>query len=224
MRGDMLLRQAERSGEMDQAHADRGVTDAAAAFLAVPSDGMLRLLAATIQNRYDARSHRDMILTAGIPNEAHHHAYDLLAAMNSIWDDGRPDVHFCRGALLEKIALGLMQRRPDPITVLAEQRVGPFPDPPWDDGVSDPIDYVVPETPEFYECKVGIFWIKSKHLEQFRLIKGLDPLSLTGFVTLAKAATLTDLLTEFIDVPPIHAFTLEDFLALSEGPASMRVA
>lgn len=220
----MFLRQAERSAKMEQAHADRGVIDAAAAFLAFPSDGMLKLLAMTIHYRYDSRSHRSMILTVGIPTEAHQAAYEFLTAMNSIWDYGLPDAAYCRGALLEQIALGLVGRRPGPIVVLPEQRVGPFPDPPWDDGLSDPIDYVLPEAPEFYECKVGVHWIKSKHVEQFRLIKELDPASVTAFVTLAKAATLTDLLTEFLDTPPIHAFTLEDFLALSEGPPTTQVA
>jgi hypothetical protein len=221
----MYLQEAERSASMETAHLDKGVIDAAAAFLRCPSDGMLKLLGVTIQARYDTRSHRQMILPAGIPTEAHDTAYEFLEAMNRIWDDGKPDSDYCRGALFEQIARGMLDRRPDSPAVLSEQRVGPFPS-PWPDELSDPIDFVLPDAPEFYECKVGVHHIASKHLEQFRIIKGLDALSMTAFVTLAKAATLVDFLAEFNrPAPPeTHAFTFEDFLAMADRPAQNRVA
>ena len=233
LRGEMFLQPAARSAEMDAAHADPSVQTAARTFLAHPRDGMLKLLAQAMQYPYDRRSFRSMILTAGLPNEAHGSAYDFLDAMAELWKSTDPGHGYCRGALLEAIALGLMQNRTvetdgvvSPVELVTEQCVGPFPAEYWKDGLSDPIDIVAPAAPEFYECKTGLNYIRSKHLEQFRLIQTIDSRSLTAFVTLAKAETLIDLMTEFHlpEFPKVYAFTLEDFLSLSERQAEQQIA
>ena len=224
----MFLVPAPRSEEMDKAHRDEHVQTVADRLVSHPSDGMFRLLVTALSSRYDKRSFRSLVLTAGIPNDAHEAAYELLEAADAIYDKVDPPESFCRGAILERVTEGLLTRRPDverpDVDVQSEQRVGPFPD-HWDDELSDPIDFVLPAQPEFYECKMHIKRIEPKHIEQFRIIRGIDPAALTAFVTTAKAATLVDWLEDRGDTTgPLHAFTYEDFLGLMDGRATRQVA
>jgi hypothetical protein len=125
----MQLVQADRTCEMERAHADGHVRTAAARFLAFPSDGMVRLLEGSMWSDWDPRSFRNLILTAGIPNAEHDGAYELLEATTAIARKPATEAAYCRGALLEQVTAGLLRRRG--VTVLEEQRVGPFPTPPW---------------------------------------------------------------------------------------------
>ena len=220
MRGEMRLADTPRSTEMASAHGDEHVRRMATAFLEGPGDGMVKILALVLTSAWNPASHRNMVIVAGIPNEDHELAFELLECGNELW--AKPAGEFCRGALLEQVTAGLLMRRE--CAVLEEQRVGPLDPRWWTDGMSDPIDFVLPDGPEFYECKTNIRKIASKHVNQFGLIHDLDPLSLTAFVTLQKAATLADWLSEFAVTRPILAFTWENILAAARGPADMQVA
>jgi len=220
MHGDMFLVDAERSAEMSAAHAHDAVRTMSDRFLTFPYDGMVKLLAAALTSPFDPRSHRGMIITAGLPNEAHAAAYELLGAANALW--AKDGGEFCRGAVLEQVTAGLFARRG--CEVKEEQRVGPFEGDWWADGLSDSIDFVLPGGPEFYECKTNIRMIKPKHVNQFAIIHRLDALSLTAFVTLATAAMLANWLSEFKAPVPLMAFTFEDFLAIPDRPATTQVA
>ena len=220
MRGDMFLVDAERSVEMTVAHRHTAVRTMSERFLRFPRDGMVKLLAAALTQPFDPHWHRGMIITAGLPTEAHVAAYELLRAANELW--AQTGGEFCRGAVLEQVTAGLLAQRG--CEVKEEQRVGPFEGDWWTDGLSDSIDFVLPDGPEFYECKTNIKMIRPKHINQFAIIHELDALSLTAFVTLAKAATLADWLSDFKAPVPLMAFTFEDFLGMSEGQASLQVA
>jgi hypothetical protein len=220
MRGEMTLAAADRTPAMTAAHGNADVTTVATRFLLYPLDGMVRLLTAALTSPTDPVRHRGMVLTAQLPTKAQEAAFELLEAANRLWP--LVDGTFCRGAVLEKVTRGLLDGRGRPI--LEEQRVGPFDGSWWREGMSDPIDFVLPDRPEFYECKANIKNVESRHTNQFVLIQMLDPASLTAFVTLQRAATVIDWLGEFPVERPIHAFTLEDFLSLAEGPAQQVVA
>ena len=220
MRGDMFLVDAARSPEMTAAHENEAVRTMASCFLRYPLDGMVKLLAAALTHPFDAVRHRGMIITAGLPSEAQWAAFDLLRASNELW--ALEGGEFCRGAVLEQVTAGLFGGRG--CEIKQEQKVGPFEGDWWKDGLSDPIDFVVPDGPEFYECKTNIRMIKPKHVHQFALIHSLDSLSLTAFVTLAKAATLADWLSDYAAPVPLMAFTYESFLAIPDGPAAGQVA
>jgi hypothetical protein len=216
----MFLVDAERSEEMATAHKHHAVQTMSKCFLRFRYDGMVKLLAAALTYSFDPHSHRGMIITAGLPNEAHAAAYELLQASNELWSQDGGE--FCRGAVLEQVTAGLLAGRR--CEVKEEQRVGPFDGKWWADGLSDSIDFVLPDGPEFYECKTNIKRIGSKHVNQYAIIHELDGLSLTAFVTLNKAATLVDWLSEFAVPVPLMAFTFEDFLAIPGGPATLQVA
>ena len=220
LRGSMVLANCERSAEMDEAHSDEHVRRMSDAFLARPGDGMVKILALALTSPWDPRSHRNMVLVAGMDSDDQPSAFELLECGNELW--AKPNGEFCRGAVLERVMEGLLIRRD--CEFLEEQCVGPFEGTWWTNGMSDPIDFVLPDGPEFYECKTNIRKIGSKHVNQFELIHLLDPLSLTAFVTLQKAATLADWLSEFAVTWPIKAFTWENVLAAAVEPATLQVA
>jgi hypothetical protein len=206
---------------MDAAHRDAHVVAVAEHFLRHPLDGMVKLLVLGLTGPTDPARHRGFVLTAGLPNYAQDAAFGLLEEANELWP---PDARgtFLRGAVLERVTRGLLDGRE--CEVLEEQHVGPFDGTWWAGGQSDPIDFVLPAQPEFYECKANIRRIEGRHINQFSLIQAIDEASLTAFVTLQKAATLIEWLSEFEVDRPMHAFTLEDFLRIAEGPATLVVA
>jgi hypothetical protein len=208
---------------MAAAHADPQVRVVVDRFLAYPMDGMVRLLVRAMYGNWDPRSHRSIILQVGIPNQFHDLAYELMEAATAIASREVEARSYCRGAILEGISHGLLSRRSR--NVLEEQRLGPFPDPPWRGGVSDPVDFVLLEVPiEIYECKSVPREVESKHLQTIMLARQADPGVHGGFITLAYRADLVVWLADFTDYGAMFAYTFEDFLTMAQEKASARVA
>jgi hypothetical protein len=211
---------------MEAAHEDDRVQRVTAAFMAAPSDGMLKLLVWTLYGR-DARALRSLVLVAGIRNEHHAAAYELGEAAIGIAQEVNDDLRRrCRGAVIEALAERLLRWRVG--VVKTEQRVGPFPV-GWPEALSNPIDVVGLDGPyEFYECKSVASRIRRDHLVQFGLIVELaaaGPGAVVGFVTLQRAIELIEHL-ESLGPPTceIHAYTFEDFLLIRDDRPRRRVA
>lgn len=220
----MDLHQAELTSEMVAAHGNAHVLTVVDRFLAAPVDGMVKLLAQCMYSTgWDPRSFRSLILVAGIPTDMHDLAYEMLDAATSV--AAEPNAERCRGAILEQVAHGLIALRLDAPELYQEQCIGELEGSWWTNGRTDSIDLVIIGTPnEVYDCKNNPFEIISRHVHQFRLVSELYPGTVVGFVTLAMASILADYLSEFTDAPLIHAFALENFLGMRDGPTTLAVA
>jgi hypothetical protein len=212
----MELVQAERTPAMNRAHEDERVQRIVANFLRAPSTSMAKLLAQALWGNWDPRSAPSLAKMAGVAPAHATIAADLATDGLAIANDADEDHgRRCRGAVLEALSEQLLRRRA--LSVLTEQQVGPFPDPPWTDGLSDPIDIIaVAAAHEFYECKASVRDIASKHIEQFRIVGEVCPDdSLVGFITLQATGLLVGTLMAFNRTCTLHGYALEDFVEMA---------
>lgn len=184
---------------------------------------MARLLAQALWGSWDPRSARTLAKMVGVASTdvgfAEVLATDGLAIANDVDPEhGRR----CRGAILEALSERLLRGRAGDIRT--EQCVGPFPDPPWTGGLSDPVDIVaVAAVHEFYECKASVRDIASKHVEQFRIVSEICPGdSLTGFITLQATDLLVASLMGFNRTCALYGYALEDFVEMSTSKPSVK--
>jgi hypothetical protein len=207
---------------MEAAHNDPHVQAAASAFLRAPVRGMVKILATSLYTFLPSVNHRAIVIAAGIDNEFHPAAYEMMAATNAIYgmDSGTREApgprSYARGAVLEQIGEALLRlRRP---SLLTEQCVGPLDGRSWTNGMSDSIDFCVPDAPqELWDAKSDVYTIKSKHLNQFDLLLDMaDPGSIAGFITLDERITLVEHLAEFRGFRhPLYAYVYENFETMS---------
>jgi hypothetical protein len=211
-----------RSNEMEAAHNDPRVIAVASGFLSFPSDGMLQLLARALYTCWDPRSANTLVAQATIPNDQRDSALRMTESAIEIANEDDP--RRLRAAVLEAIAEGLVRERAT--DVLTEARIGPLPEPPYSDGLSTPVDVVVRGGPiEVLECKSNVFTIELRHVVQLRDVRDLavpPATAVVSFLTLMAASLLEGHLRKFPGNGPIHGYTLEDFVMLSDAGHSPR--
>jgi hypothetical protein len=221
---------APRSEALDIAHKDPRVQAAADAFLQAPVREMVKLLRLCLYHYYPPNRHRTLILDAGIATDQHAYAYEMIAATNAIYgmDPGTPEEPgprtYARGAVIERIAeVRLRIRRPG---LLSEQCIGPFDKKYFKTGMSNPIDFFAPETPqEFWDAKSSMLKVKGPQVHQLNLLLGMaDYGSVAGYVTLWEREVVVGDLMEFANFEaPLYAYCFENFELMSEELPKDRV-
>jgi hypothetical protein len=221
---------AERSAELEAAHNDPNVEAAAVSFLRAPERGMVKVLRISMYNYLAPARQRSMILSNGLDNAKHPFAYEMIAATNAIcqMDPGTQEVpgprRYARGAVIEKIADALLRER-EP-SLLTEQCIGPLEGSGWRNGMSDPIDFYVPQEPhEFWDAKSNVWKIRGEHINALNQLLGIaGPTAMAGFITLWEREVVADSLSEFTNFEkPLYAYTFENFEQMSYGRPLGRV-